>query len=47
MVNYPSNYNQTKTCALVGDFNIDLLKHKIHPGTNVYYSSLPSNFLIL
>jgi len=35
---------ENKTCALMGDFNIDLLKCNIKDDINVYYNSLSSNF---
>ena len=35
---------ENKICALIGDFNIDLLKFDTNEDINLYYNSLTSNF---
>ena len=36
--------NEDKTCALMGDFNIDLLKIDSNTDTNIFYNNLTSHF---
>ena len=36
--------NEDKTCALMGDFNIDLLKIDSNTNTNIFYNNLTSHF---
>ena len=36
--------SENKTCALLGDFNVDLLKTENHTSTNHYYNTLLSHF---
>ena len=35
---------EDKTCALMGDFNIDLLKVDSNTDTNIFYNNLTSHF---
>ena len=36
--------SEDKTCALMGDYNIDLLKIDTNEDTNVFYNNLSSHF---
>ena len=35
---------ENKTCIIIGDFNIDLLKFELHSATDGFLSTLGSNF---